>query len=73
MIVLQPNHGGYSSIRPLPPSALAQSLIAEIGLREAGRAAAVAAVAALAGRTRAFDLSLGDHATAIRCIERAVA
>jgi hypothetical protein len=73
VIALRPNHGGYSSIRPLQPSALVQFLMSETGWRETGRGASVAAVAALAGRTKGFDLSLGDHATAVRCIELATA
>jgi hypothetical protein len=73
VIALRPNHGGYSSLRPLQPSALVQFLLSETGWREAGRGASVAAVAALAGRAKALDLSLGDHATAIRCIELAMA
>jgi hypothetical protein len=72
VIVLQPNHGGYSSIRPLPPSALVQWLMREVGLRETGRGPAIAAIAAMAGRAKAFDLSLGDHAGALCCIERAL-
>jgi hypothetical protein len=73
VIALHPNHGGYSSIRPLPPTALVQVLLPEIGLREAGHGPSVAAVAALAGRAKAFDLSLGDHAGALRCVELAMA
>jgi len=73
VIALRPNHGGYSSLRALQPSAMVQFLMSETGWRETGRGASVAAVAALAGRVKAFDLSLGDHATAIRCIEVATA
>jgi hypothetical protein len=72
VIVLQPNHGGQSSIRPLPPSALLQLLMPEVGLRETGRGLAIGAITALAGRVRAFELSLGDHAGAMRCIEFAM-
>ena len=69
VIVLQPNHGGYSSIRPLPPSVMVQSLMSEIGLPETERGPSIAALAALASRAKAFDLSLGDHASAVRCVE----
>lgn len=72
VIVLQPNHGGFSSIRPLPPSALVQLLMPEVGLRETGRGSAIAAIAALASRAKAFELSLGEHAGALRCIELAI-
>jgi hypothetical protein len=73
IFILQPNHGGYSSIRPMPTSALVLLLMSEIGMRETGRGSSVAALASLAGRAKGFDLSLGDHETAIRCIDAAVA
>ncbi len=72
MIVLEPNHGGPSSIRPLPATMMVQALMPEIGLRETGRAAMIAALAALANRARAYLLSLGDHEGALRCIEAAL-
>jgi hypothetical protein len=72
VIALQPNHGGSSSIRVLPPLALVQLLIPETGLPETGRNAAIAAIAALARDTKAFDLSLGDHAGAVKCMELAL-
>jgi hypothetical protein len=56
----------------LPPSALVQLLMPEVGLRETGRASAIAAIASLASRAKAFDFSLGDHARALCCIERAM-
>jgi hypothetical protein len=71
VVVLQPNHGGYSSIRPMPPSAVVQALMSEIGVREEGRSRPVAALALLARRAKGFDLSLGDLEGAVRCIERA--
>jgi hypothetical protein len=72
VIVLQPNHGGFSSIRPLSPSCMAQVLMSEIGLQENGRASAVGAIAALARRATAFDLSLGEHSGALHCVELAM-
>jgi hypothetical protein len=72
VIVLQPNHGGFSSIRPLSPSCMAQLLMSEIGLQETGGGSAVGAIAALANRARAFDLSLGEHAGALHCVELAM-
>jgi serine kinase of HPr protein (carbohydrate metabolism regulator) len=68
IFVLRPNHGGYSSIRPIQPSALVQFLIPETGWRESDRGRSVAALALVASRVKAFELSLGDHATAVRCI-----
>ena len=72
IIVLQPNHGGYSSVRRMQPLALSQALLSEFGLRETGRSASIGAVARLAATCQGFDLSLGDHETAIRCIDRAL-
>lgn len=72
VIVLQPNHGGLSSIRSLPPMAVVQSLMPEAGLRETGRGAAIAAIAAMVGRAKGFQLLLGDHPGALRCIESAL-
>ncbi len=72
VIVLQPNHGGYSSLRPMPPMAVAQALISELGMREVDRGASIGAVAALVSRAKGFDLSLGDHDTAVKCIDRAL-
>jgi hypothetical protein len=72
IIVLQPNHGGFSSIRPMPPLALSQALISEFGLREAGRSISIGAIAKLASTSKGYDLSLGDHESAIRCINRAL-
>ena len=72
IVVLQANHGGYSSIRPLPTLALVEVLMPELGLRENGRGFGVATIAALARRAKAFDLSLGDHAGAVKCMELAL-
>jgi hypothetical protein len=72
LIVLRPNHGGYSSLRPMLPTALAQALVSEMGLRETDRGASIATVAALVSRAKGFDLSLGDLETAVRCVDRAL-
>ncbi len=70
IVILAPNHGGHSSIRPIPAMMAAQALISEIGMRNADRGASIAAVAALVGRAATFDLSLGDHVGAVACIDR---
>jgi hypothetical protein len=72
LIVLQPNHGGHSSLRPMSPLGLAQALMSEMGLREIGRRASIGAVAGFVSRTRGFELSLGDHESAVRCVDRAL-
>ena len=51
---------------------MVQSLMSEIGLPETERGPSIAALAALAARAKAFDLSLGDHASAVRCVEFAL-
>jgi hypothetical protein len=71
VFALKPNHGGYSSVRPMQPSALVQFLISETGWRDTDRGISVANIAALVTQTKAFDLSLGDHTSAIRCINLA--
>jgi hypothetical protein len=72
VIVLRPNHGGYSSIRPMPPMMVAQALISEIGMRDQDRGATIGVIAGIVARTRGFDLSLGDHDSAIKCIDHAL-
>jgi hypothetical protein len=73
VIVLQPNHGGYSSLRPMAPMSVAQALISELGMREIDRGASIGAVAGLVSRAKCFDLSLGDHDSAVKCVDRALA
>lgn len=72
VVVLHPNHGGYSSLRPMPAMMAAQALMAEIGMRGIERGVAIGAVAGLVNRARGFDLSLGDHAGAVACLDRAL-
>lgn len=72
VIVLRPNHGGYSSIRPMPPMMVAQALISELGMRDRDRGTSIGAVASLVARARGFDLSLGDHDSAMKCINHAL-
>jgi hypothetical protein len=70
VVLLRPNHGGYSSVRPIPSLALIQDLVAESAFPAAGRGTAVGSIVASMARTRGFDLSLGDHASALRCLDR---
>jgi energy-coupling factor transporter ATP-binding protein EcfA2 len=72
IFVLQPNHGGYSSARALPTLSLLQSLMSETGWRPDGRASPAATLARFVGSARAFDLSLGELRSAVRCIESAI-
>ncbi len=72
VIVLQPNHGGDSSLRHLPPMMVAQALISEMGMREIDRGVSIGAIAALVSRCNGYDLSLGDPEGAVTCIDRAL-
>lgn len=71
IILLRANHGGYSSIRPVPTMFLVQEIMQEVGLRAEARGAAIGSIVALCSGARGYDLSLGDHEQAIRCIDRA--
>jgi hypothetical protein len=71
IILLRANHGGYSSIRPVPTMWLVQEIMQEIGLREDARGAAIGAIVSLCSAAKGYDLSLGDHDQALRCIDRA--
>jgi hypothetical protein len=70
VILLRPNHGGYSSARPLPPLEAVREVMQECALPETGRAAAIGAIAKTIGGAQAFDLSLGELDGAVACIEQ---
>ena len=72
VFALHPNHGGYSSVRQMSPSMLVHFLMPETGWRTSERGRSIAALAELARHAKGFDLSLGDHATAIQCINAAL-
>jgi hypothetical protein len=72
IFVLRCNHGGFSSIRPMRSSAAVEFLLTETAWPTGSRAGAVAAVTALAAKAKAYEVSLGDHASAIRCINSVV-
>lgn len=71
VILLRSNHGGYSSIRAVSSLALVREIVPEVGFPADRHGAAIGALVAMSARTRGFDLSLGDHPQAIRCIEAA--
>jgi hypothetical protein len=68
VILLHANHGGMSSIRKVPPLALTRALMAETAFPETGKAAGIAAVAALAAGAAGYDLSVGSLAAAVDCV-----
>jgi hypothetical protein len=70
LLLMHANHGGASSIRRLAPLQAGREILAEIGFPPTGRGRAVAALASLTARARAFDLSLGEPAQAIALIDR---
>jgi hypothetical protein len=70
VVLLRPNHGGYSSARPLPSLEVVREVMQESALPETGRAAAVGAIAKAIGSAQGFDLSLGELKGAVACIEQ---
>ncbi len=70
MVLLRPNHGGYSSARPLPSLDVVREVMQECALPETGRAAAVGAIAKTIGSAKGFDLSLGELKGAVACLDR---
>jgi hypothetical protein len=69
VVLIRPNHGGYSSLRPVTALNLVREVMVECALAETGRAAAVGAIAKVIGGAQGFDLSLGEIAGAVRCID----
>ncbi|MDE8349635.1 MAG: hypothetical protein POG74_09160 [Acidocella sp.] len=67
VIMLHANHGGMSSIRRLPPLLLTQALMNEMVFTE-GKSAGIAGVAGLAA-ARGYDLSVGNLAAAVACVQ----
>ncbi len=70
VVLIRPNHGGFSSLRPITALNLVREVMPECGLPQTGRGAAVAAIASVIGNARGFDLSLGDLAGAVAEMER---
>ena len=58
VVLIRPNHGGFSSLRPVSSLNLVREVMSECGLPQTGRAAAVGAIAKVIGNARGFDLSL---------------
>jgi hypothetical protein len=70
VVLIRPNHGGFSSVRPVSALNLVREVMSECGLPQTGRAAAVGAIAKVIGNARGFDLSLGDIPAAVAGIDR---
>jgi hypothetical protein len=73
VILVRPNHGGFSSIRPVISLTLVREVITECAFRSTGRAEGIAAISQVIGQARGFDLSLGDIDGALDCLGRASA
>ena len=71
-ILLRPNHGGYSSLRPVSSLTLMRDLLLESGLSRTDRGQAVSALTKVIGSGKGFDLSLGDLGGAVRCLDKAI-
>ena len=70
VVLLRPNHGGWSSMRPLSSLDLVREVMQECGLPETGRAKAIGAIAKTIGNAKGFDLSLGELRGAVACLDR---
>ena len=70
VVLIRPNHGGFSSSRPVSALNLVREVMSECGLPQTGRGAGVAAIAKVIGNAKGFDLSLGDLAGAVVEIDR---
>jgi hypothetical protein len=69
VVLLRPNHGSCSSLRPISPLLLVREVIVESAFHEIGRAGAVSAITKAIGNARGFALSLGDLNEAVRCLD----
>ena len=70
VILVNANHGGYSSIRPISSLTLVREVMAECGLTRVDRGKAVSGVAKFIGTAKGFDLSLGEPSGAVACVDR---
>lgn len=70
VVLLRPNHGGSSSMRPISSLDLVRDVMQECGLPETGRAKAVGAIAKAIGNAKGFELSLGELRGAVACLDR---
>jgi hypothetical protein len=68
IVALKPNHGGYSSSRPMSSLKLVQDLVQESGFPSPRRGPALGSIVRTLGRSQAFDMSVGEHTGAIDCI-----
>lgn len=72
VVLLRPNHGGYSSIRPVSSLMLMQDVMIECGLAATDRSQAVGLLTRFIGAAKGFDLSLGDLGGAVICLNKVV-
>jgi hypothetical protein len=60
ILLLKPNHGGLSSLKPLAATALFENLLEHVFLPPLGRARAAATLHGFTRQTKAFELRVGD-------------
>jgi hypothetical protein len=68
IVLIRPNHHGYSSLHPMTPLQLAREVIAESAFRVSDRGRAIADIAKVVGGARGFELCLGNLDQAISCL-----
>jgi GTPase SAR1 family protein len=71
VMLLRPNHGDCSSLRPLSPLDLVRSVIKESAFPKTQRAEALSAIVQVISNAKGFELALGDLNDASACIEKA--
>ena len=72
VVLVRPNHGGCSSLRPIHSLVLVHGVIAESGFPATGRAAAVGAITKVIGNAKGYALSFGELGGAVASIDRVV-
>ena len=72
VVLVRPNHGGNSSLRPVQSLALVQQVMAESGFPRTKRAAAVGAIAKAVGNAKGYELSVGDLGGAVGAVDRVI-
>jgi hypothetical protein len=72
VVLVRPNHGGHSSLRPVQSLALLQAVMAESGFPMTGRTAAVGSITKVIGNAKGYELSLGELEGAVASIDHVI-
>jgi hypothetical protein len=70
ILILKPNHGGLSSLKPIGASSLFDNLLEQVYLPISGKGRALATLHSLTRRTKAFELRIGNLDGAVALLER---